>query len=48
MLDDPDQKGLEFDKLNNFTTIMFETIKVDMHKKQFSNIGAVKKQISAW
>lgn len=48
LLDNPDQKGLEFDKLNDFTVNMMNTLELDMHKKQFANVGAVKKQISAW
>lgn len=48
MLENPEQSGLEFDKLDDFSNNLFKTLDLDMHKKQFANIGTVKKQISAW
>lgn len=48
MLELPNEEGVEFDKLREFSQPIFENITLDMHKAQFANIGTVKKQISAW
>lgn len=29
----PEERGLEFDKLSDFTKIVFDDIKLDMHKE---------------
>lgn len=44
----PDQRGFEFDKLNNFAETVFQDLNLDMHAKQFVNTGTIKKQINAW